>query len=136
MIGTTVLWIAFTASLTSACFYYLSLSKQNLLQVARSSFFISVIGVASVSAILLLYILQHRFEYHYVSSYSSRDLPTALLITTFWAGQEGSFLLWALFAAVIGLFLQAYTRRTDMERPAMATYSLVLAFLLLLIAIK
>lgn len=136
MIGTTVIWIAFAASLASACFYYLSLSKQNLLQVARSSFSISAIGVASVSAILLLYILQHRFEYHYVSSYSSRDLPTALLITTFWAGQEGSFLLWALFATVIGLFFQAYTRRADMEKPAMATYSLVLAFLLLLIAIK
>jgi cytochrome c-type biogenesis protein CcmF len=136
MIGSTVIWIAFAASLTSACFYYLSLSKQNLLQVARGSFSISVIGVASASAILLLYILQHRFEYNYVSSYSSRNLPIELLITTFWAGQEGSFLLWAFFAAVIGLFFQVYARRADMERHAMMAYSLVLMFLLLLIAIK
>jgi cytochrome c-type biogenesis protein CcmF len=136
MIGSTVIWIAFAASLASAYFYSLSHSRQNFLQVARGSFFVSVLGVASASALLLLYILQHRFEYHYVSSYSSRDLPVALLITTFWAGQEGSFLLWALFTAVIGLFLRAYTRRADMERPAMVAYSLVLVFLLLLIAIK
>jgi len=136
MIGSSVIWIALAASMASVFSYSLSLSKQKFLPFARGSFFITILGVASASSLLLLYILQHRFEYHYISSYSSRDLPTALLITTFWAGQEGSFLLWALFASVIGVFLQMYTRRVDMERPAMATYSLVLMFLLLLIAIK
>jgi cytochrome c-type biogenesis protein CcmF len=84
----------------------------------------------------MFYILQHRFEYNYIASYSSRDLPTALLITTFWAGQEGSFLLWALFTAVIGFILQRYSQHKGMECEVMTAYSLVLTFLLLLIAIK
>ena len=84
----------------------------------------------------MLYILQHRFEFNYIASYSSRDLPMSLLVTTFWAGQEGSFLLWVLFAAIIGLILRRYTLRKGMEGEVMAVYSLVLAFLLLLIAIK
>jgi cytochrome c-type biogenesis protein CcmF len=136
MTGSVVIWIAFAAALASTCFFYLSLTKRNMVQVARSSFYISVIGIATASVLLLLYILQHRFEYNYVSSYSSRDLSTALLMTTFWAGQEGSFLLWALFAAVIGLILQFYTQRKNIEGEAMSVYSLVLTFLLLLIAIK
>jgi cytochrome c-type biogenesis protein CcmF len=83
-----------------------------------------------------MYILQHRFEYSYITNYSSRDLPTSLLITTFWAGQEGSFLLWALFAVIIGLFLQLYTSKKNMEPEAMSIYSIVIGFLLIFISIK
>ena len=102
-----------------------------------NSFTVSMFPYSSVltgSALLMLYILQHRFECNYIANYSSRDLPTALLITTFWAGQEGSFLLWALFTAVIGFILQHYSQRKEMECEVMASYSLVLTFLLLLIA--
>ena len=136
MIGTIAIWIAFTAALISTCFYFASVTKQRGLQMARMSFFISVISVIAASVLLMLYILQHQFEYNYIASYSSRNLPIALLVTTFWAGQEGSFLLWALFAAIIGLILQRYTMRKELEDEAMTAYSFMLAFLLLLIAIK
>jgi cytochrome c-type biogenesis protein CcmF len=136
MMGFIIIWIAFAAAFTSAGLYALSLTKQNLVVAARSSFYISIVGVIAASVMLLLYILQHRFEYYYISSYSSRDLPTALLITTFWAGQEGSFLLWALFASIIGFFLQIFVQRKAMERETMVVYLLSLSFLLFLIVIK
>ncbi len=136
MIGSFTIWISFAAAFISTSLYFVSAKRQNVLLLARTCFYISSLSVVAVSALLIFYILQHRFEYNYIASYSSRDLPTALLITTFWAGQEGSFLLWALFTAIIGFVLQRYTRRREMEREAMATYSLVLSFLLLLIAIK
>jgi cytochrome c-type biogenesis protein CcmF len=136
MIGTVVIWIAFATALASTFFYFISEKKEKVLLVARSSFYLSVIGILTASVLLMLYILQHRFEYNYISNYSSRDLPTALLATTFWAGQEGSFLLWALFAVIIGFFLQRYSRHKGMEAEVMAVYSFVLAFLLILIAIK
>ncbi|MGD1044093.1 MAG: cytochrome c biogenesis protein CcsA [Bacteroidota bacterium] len=136
MIGSFIIWISFAAALISICLYFISVKKQNILLMARNSFYITVLGIVTVSALLLFYILQHRFEYNYIASYSSRDLPTALLITTFWAGQEGSFLLWALFTAIIGFVLQRYTRHKGMESEVMAVYSFVLAFLLFLIAIK
>ena len=136
MIGSFIIWISFATALISACLYFVSVKKQNILLFARNSFYVSFLSVVSVSALLIFYILQHRFEYNYIASYSSRDLPTALLITTFWAGQEGSFLLWALFTAVIGFILQRYSQHKGMESEVMTAYSLVLTFLLLLIAIK
>jgi len=136
MVGSFIIWIAFIAAILSAYFHFISETKKKLLLQARISLTISVLGIISTSVLLMLYILQHRFEYNYVASYSSIDLPAALLVTVFWAGQEGSFLLWAFFAAVIGIILQRYTRRTGMESEAMMVYSLVLAFLLLLIGVK
>ena len=47
-------------------------------------------------------ILLHRFENAYVYAYSSNALPGIYLVATLWAGQEGSFLLWAFFAAMLG----------------------------------
>ncbi len=136
MIGSVLIWIAFIAAILSAYFHFISETKKKILLQARISFAISVLGIISASVLLMLYILQHQFEYNYVASYSSRDLPTALLVAAFWAGQEGSFLLWAFFAAVIGIILQRYSRRAGMESEAMMVYSLVLAFLLLLIGVK
>lgn len=136
MIGSVIIWIALTAALASTCFYYISAAKEKLLSAARRCFYISITGIVTASALLMMYILQHRFEYNYIASYSSLDLPTDLLITTFWAGQEGSFLLWTLFAAIIGFILQRYTHHKGMEREAMAIYSLIIAFLLSLVVIK
>jgi len=136
MIGSFIIWISFAAALISTCLYFVSVKKQSVLLLARNSFYVSVLSVGTVSALLILYILQHRFEYNYITSYSSRDLPTALLITTFWAGQEGSFLLWALFTAVIGFILRRFSQHKGMESEVMTAYSLVLSFLLLFIAIK
>lgn len=136
MIGSLFIWIACVAAVASSCFYVLAANKEQYLPAARMSFYSSVVGVLIASALLWIFILQHRFEYNYVASYSSRELSTALLITTFWAGQEGSFLLWALFASIIALVLQRFTLKNNLEREVMAVYMLAVAFLLGLISIK
>src|SRR5262245_20590217 len=52
-------------------------------------------GAVVLASLLLLHLLlSHDFRVSYVASYSSRDLPLRYLFSTFWAGQEGSFLLW------------------------------------------
>jgi cytochrome c-type biogenesis protein CcmF len=116
--------------------YIVAVKKDQYLPAARTSFYSAIVGVFIAAALLLIFILQHRFEYNYISSYSSRELSTALLVTTFWAGQEGSFLLWALFASVIALVLQRFALKKNMEREVMAVYMLAVAFLLMLISIK
>ena len=65
-------------------------------------------------------LLQHRFDVAYVNSYSSRDLPLHFLISTFWAGQEGSFLLWCFWGALIGLFV--WRSAKEQEAPVMIVY--------------
>ncbi|RPI06566.1 MAG: hypothetical protein EHM64_02485 [Ignavibacteriae bacterium] len=136
MVGSLIIWIAFAAALVSSSLYILAVSRHKIVWAARSSFYLSGLGIIGASVLLMLFILQHRFEYNYVAEYSSRDLPIALLMTTFWAGQQGSFLLWAFFTACIGFFLQRFSQKKNMESEVMAAYSLVITFLLLLIVIK
>ena len=137
MVGVIIVWIAFAAALVSAFSFYWSATKNTrFLALARNSFGIMALSVLAASILLLVYILTHRFEFAYVWEYSSRSLPLDLLVTTFWAGQDGSFMLWALCGSVIGLFLMAYTRRKGLEAETMAFYAIVQTFLLLLLTLK
>ena len=79
----------------------------------------------------MLAILKHEFQYSYVANYSSRDLPLEYLISSFWAGQEGSFLLWVFLGAWLGIFLMH--RSGKMEPQLMFIYNLNLLFLSILL---
>lgn len=137
MLGTIIIWVAFAASVLSTYAYFqTALKKKPAIKLARNSFIVMIAGVLAVSALLLLYIMRHQFEYAYVYGYSSRALPLHLLLTTFWAGQEGSFLLWALWGAIIGIVLMSYTRKKHIELETMTVYAVVQSFLLLLLIVK
>ncbi len=54
---------------------------------------------------LLLYIMYSKYyEYQYVWTHVSDELPLRFLLSGFWEGQEGSFLLWMFWNACIGSF--------------------------------
>ncbi len=137
MAGTLIVWIACAAATLSAYAYYRSITaSKRFLALARNSYGVMAVGVLAASIALMFYILRHQFEYAYVFGYSSRALPLHLLITTFWAGQEGSFLFWALCGSIIGIILMAYTHRKGIEAETMTIYAIVQAFLLLLLIAK
>ena len=69
--------------------------------LALASFF----AAALASAWLFWLILHDRFDIDYVWSYSSLDLPLVYKVSAFWAGQQGSFLLWLFFHAAAGAAL-------------------------------
>jgi len=137
MLGVIIVWVSFLGAAFAVFSYYRSANGNTSdLNRARRGFVISVAGIIAASTLLMLYILRHQFEYEYIWGYSSRDLPLELLITTFWAGQEGSFLFWALCTAIVGLFLQSFTRKRGIESETMAVYAFLQAFLLLLMIVK
>jgi cytochrome c-type biogenesis protein CcmF len=83
-------------------------------------------------ALLAQYFLAHRFEYTYVAQYSSRALSPALTLAALWAGQEGSFLLWAMLGALVGVALMLQPgrlTRTAMVLVCVAQLGLVLLLL-------
>jgi cytochrome c-type biogenesis protein CcmF len=135
MIGNILLTLALLAGVFSVYMYYLTFKGyQNTLKLARYSFHITAIAVLTASALLLHAILTHQYQYKYIYNYSSSDLPLGLLMATFYAGQEGSFMLWILFTAIIGLILLDYTsKRGDLEPRVMMIFTLTLAFLLLMV---
>ncbi len=114
--GSVIVYIAFVAALLSTVLYItVSRGRTNLLNHARLFFHVSVVATICSSAYLLYLIVTHQFDYTYVWSYSSRDLPLNLLISTFYAGQEGSFHLWAFMTAVLGIFLLSFLTARDRQ---------------------
>jgi cytochrome c-type biogenesis protein CcmF len=85
-------------------------------------------ALSLASFFLLLALLTHDFRYDYVIGHTSRDLPLLYIISAFWGGQEGTYLLWAWFAALVGYFL---FRKNSWEPAAvMAVYVPTIGFLL------
>ncbi|MBN2078242.1 MAG: cytochrome c biogenesis protein CcsA [Spirochaetes bacterium] len=70
---------------------------------------IFALAVAVSTLLLLYYFIVSDFSFLYVYNYSSRDLSLHYRIAAFWAGKEGSLLLWLFFLAVFGFF----TRRSQ-----------------------
>ncbi|MBU1099399.1 MAG: cytochrome c biogenesis protein CcsA [Bacteroidetes bacterium] len=135
MIGNIMITLATAASVFSVAMYYLTYKgNQNTLKWARIGYHVMTALVVVASALLLHAILNHQFEYKYVFNYSGSGLPTGLLMSTFYAGQEGSFMLWLLFTAIIGLVLQDYTsKRGDLEYRVMMIFTISAAFLLIMV---
>ena len=119
--GVAALWGALFAGLASAVTYFrVDRGRKDLLPLARTTYNAFTICVVAAAAILMTLLLQHRFDVAYVNSYSSLDLPLHFLISTFWAGQEGSFLLWCFWGSLIGLFV--WRSAKEQEAPVMMVY--------------
>lgn len=138
MIGKIIIYIAFAMSFASMLgFFAVHKDKEKFLKISRLLFLGSVAFVIAASALQMYNILTHQFQYAYVWQQSNRDLGLGLLMSTFYAGQEGSFMLWTLMTAVIGLFLLRYVSKGNrLEPEVMSVYALVLAFLTFIMILK
>jgi cytochrome c-type biogenesis protein CcmF len=136
MIGSIVLTLALASSIFAMIMYYLNFKGyKNALTYGRIGFHSMAVLVIVASTILWYVILTHQYQFKYVYSYTSTDLPGGLLFATFWGGQEGSFMLWLLLTAIVGVFLQSYTaKRGDLEPRVMAVFALATTFLLIMVS--
>ncbi|NQW41960.1 MAG: hypothetical protein HQ463_00815 [Bacteroidetes bacterium] len=106
-IGHLAVVISIIAAICSAIAYALSVNEKykDLKSFGRLFFIIQSIAVL-VIFITLFYIIQnHYYEYQYAYQHSSNTLPAHYMISCFWEGQEGSFLLWMFWHVVLGLIL-------------------------------
>jgi cytochrome c-type biogenesis protein CcmF len=104
------------------------LQKQNeWIKSGRTFFLVHSVSVIGIVATLFIIIYQHYFEYHYAYSHSSLHLPGQYMISCFWEGQEGSFLLWMFWQSILGMII-IFTQR-QWEAPVMVIFALVQGFL-------
>ena len=136
MLGSIFLSVALVFSLIAMVMYYLSFKGyKNTLNIARYSYHGMAIFVIAASTFLWYVILTHQYQYHYVFSYSNNSLNTGLLLSSFWGGQEGSFMLWLLLTSIIGIILLAYSsKRGDLEPRVMTVFTLATTFLLIMVS--
>src|SRR5688500_16703777 len=137
MIGSISIAVVFAASLVAALLYILvARGKTEYLSSARITTHVAIWGAFIAAGTLLYFIFNYRFEYNYVYEHVSRSLSKPLLFATFYASQEGSFMLWMVLTAIIAIFLMPYAARQRYEGHVMPVFLLVLIFISLMLMIR
>lgn len=128
-LGNFFIVLSVIASLTAALSYFFAekTKEQSWLKLGRLSFRLHVLGVFGIIITLFWMLLNHYYEYSYVWQHSNNSMPKRYILSCFWEGQEGSFLLWTAWHALIGLVLQRTGK--DYEAGTMTFVSLVQVFL-------
>ncbi len=102
-VGHLLLWFTLFASVYSALTSAWGVTKNKPKWVERAkNGLLTVTGLSLLTTIVLLYLLLSRdFQVRYVHAHTSSYQPTLYVFSALWAGQEGSFLLWALLYSIV-----------------------------------
>ncbi|WP_026953098.1 cytochrome c biogenesis protein CcsA [Algoriphagus mannitolivorans] len=128
--------LAFVSALVTAYAYFQyfranEIEKASWRRFSRISFYVHAVSTVMIAASLFEIIYNHRYEYFYAYSHSSKALPVHYMISSFWEGQEGAFILWAFWNVVLGVVL--INTNKFWEGPVMIVFALVQAFLVSMI---
>ncbi len=144
-LGNLCLSLALVFALISAIFFlWGARADEKPLSLARKFYYFFFFFTFLASAYLMYLFLGHHFQVEYVYNYSSSAEPFFYLISGFWAGQEGSFLLWLFLGSWLGVFLirkkkssQLFSEESGIHQGyVMFFYLLVQIFLLVLLLKK
>ncbi len=132
--GAVTIWCAVFFGLAALWGYSQSLrGDQESLAFARRGYLFFTASIVLGSAVLFLVLARRDFRIEYVYQYSGLDLPFHFQIAAFWAGQKGSFLIWLLWGALLGLPLG---RSAGREEPTVMGVYLLTLFGLLFILVR
>ncbi len=108
--------------------------RADALAFGRRGYLFFTVSIVLASAVLFLCLARRDFRIEYVYQYSGLDLPFHFQVAAFWAGQKGSFLIWLLWGALLGLPLGRSAGRD--EPTVMGFYLLTSLFGLLFILVR
>jgi len=138
LLGHFFITLSLVASLVATFAYFKATQSKNEGDIsswktmARGAFIVEVLSVFAIFGVLFFIIYNHLFEYKYAWQHSNRNLEVKYLLSCFWEGQEGSFLLWSIWHCVIGLILIRKAR--NWEAPVMTVVSFAQVCLATMIA--
>ncbi len=126
-IGNLLIIVSLVSSLI-ACFSYFKSFRDPLIEeqkrwkrLARIAFLVDVFSVITIFILLYSLIANHRYEYLYVYKNSGNDLAPKYIFSSLWSASEGSFLLWAIWHAVLGTVVMFTAKKW--EGPVMTVVS-------------
>lgn len=131
--GNITLWLAGIAMILAIA-PYVRAKDQSCFRMARL-FVLGHVALLTLAMGTLLYLfLADRFQYEYISHNSSRAQELFYKISALWAGQEGTFLLWAWIIGILAIFVMR--RGGEYLRWAMIYLLATQAFLLILMYVR
>ncbi|MBA2613722.1 MAG: cytochrome c biogenesis protein CcsA [Bacteroidetes bacterium] len=128
-LGNGFVVLSFIAALLSFISYYLSSKNTSFLKLARIAFNFHGLSVIGIIVTMFFMLLNHYFEYQYVWQHSNTSMDMKYILSCFWEGQEGSFLLWTFWNVVLGIILKRQLKNGEWEVPVMTVFALVQVFL-------
>ncbi|HEX9911809.1 MAG TPA: cytochrome c biogenesis protein CcsA, partial [candidate division Zixibacteria bacterium] len=123
------------AIFSAILFLWSAKGDKKILSWAKIAYYLTFLFSLLATLDLFYLFLTHNFQTSYVFGYSSTDLPFFYLISSFWAGQEGTFLLWLFIGLLLGLFL-VKKKGDELQGYVLFFYLLVQIFLLVLLLKK
>ena len=136
-IGHLFVLIAFVASIISTISFFKAsrvtdtLLKTSWVRYARIAFFTQVGSILIIFGLIFFICSHHYFEYLYAYKHASKELEPKYLLACIWEGQEGSFLLWAIWHSVLGIIL--IFKSKEWEPHVMTVVSIAQVFLMLML---
>lgn len=132
-IGHLLVIVAFITSAIASYSFWRSYhtGEKSWEYLSKYAFYVHAIAIIGVCVTLFLIISNHYFEYHYAYNYTSKILPIYYQISSFWNGQEGSFLLWMFWNAILGIILIQTNK--NWKAPLMMVFSFTQVFLVSMI---
>ena len=132
-LGHAFVSLSFVAALLSTISYFLLSKEKETRQwklFADISFNLHSVSVLGIAVTLFFMLFNHFYEYSYVWQHSNNSMPMEYILSCFWEGQEGSFLLWTFWNVVLGLLLRySLKNNTQWQAPVMTVFALVQVFL-------
>lgn len=114
LVGTILIVAAAVLAIMASVGYILTIrGKRSGLGYGRVGVYGSLAMTGAMWVLVLAMFLTRRFDIQYVYSYSSSELNTFFTIAATWAGQPGSFAIWAVFNAIVAAFLVRKSRHFE-----------------------
>ncbi len=110
-LGHLFISLSFVASLVAVIAYYFAEKKKDLAEgltwkkIGRFAFLSHAISVFSIIGLIFYIMVNKMYEYAYAFNHVSDELAYQYMLSAFWEGQEGSFLLWMFWHVVLGIVL-------------------------------
>ncbi|MBK7407656.1 MAG: cytochrome c biogenesis protein CcsA [Saprospirales bacterium] len=129
-LGHLAVLLSFVAGLLASISYLMRTlrpEERNWLAMGRWSFGLHAVSVFAIIGVIFFIMANQYYEYQYVFAHVNEDLPQQYILSAFWEGQEGSFLLWMFWHAVLGLILMRTGKQW--ESPVLFSVALVQVFI-------
>ncbi len=89
------------------------LPSDDFRRLGRRAFYVAMGGALLAAAVLWVMILGQHYEVEYVWKVTDQALPLRFRIASFWAEQEGTFLLWLIYGFILSTVLLRRLGKTE-----------------------
>ena len=125
--------LGFVASLLAVTAFFFATQKRDTesfngwRSMGRFAFLVHGFSVFMVIGTIFYIMVQEYFEYQYAWAHVSSELPSRYILSAFWEGQEGSFLLWMFWHIILGFVL--IFKAGKWESPVLTVLALIQVFI-------